>query len=194
MIDAVSLIQKYLDDELTVGRASYTERSRAAWFPLYAQVSRHVAESARELFKPGDRSAAIMDDFEGDDVEEALGRLTRRTLYATVSWRHPSEGLVVTAFVDRPDTQSHRGPSLRMHLLMDREPPQFVALEAQCSTCKTTGKRGDATCEDCRGIGWTGYSGNLDLGPLVQVGQAKLHVPRASISERDLPVLTALGL
>ena len=68
-----------------------------------------------------------------------------------------------------------------------------MALEAQCSTCKTTGKRGDATCEDCRGVGWTGYSGNLELGAIVN-GQAQLHVPRASVPERDLPVLTALGL
>ena len=194
MAEPTTLINAFLDAEFVAARAAWTERDDDRFEELLSHVSRHVAKSAWLLFEPGGRDMAELDDFEGDDVDEGLAEVRRRTLYATASWHHPKEGLVVTAYVDRPSQQSHRGPTLRLHLLMDRTPPQFVAREAQCTTCRTSGKRGEARCEDCNGVGWTGYRGNLDLGPIVHLGEARLHVPRSQVLPGDLGVLQGLGL
>lgn len=194
MIDATALIQSFLDAELAVARANWTEQDDSRFYEILSHFTRHVAKHARLLMVPEGRGMAEIEEFEPAEVERQLGMLRRRTLFATASWKHPAEGLVITALVDRPDPQLESRPTQRMHLLMDREPPQFVAHETTCSTCRATGRRGDVRCEDCAGRGWTGYRGNLDLGPIVNLGQANLHVPRERVEERDQPLLAALGL
>ncbi len=194
MDDAISLLNRWLDAEYAASVAMWRERDDTRYDELLADVSRNVAKTARILFEPHGRINAEMDDFEGDDVEGAVADLKRRTLFATAIWRHPEHGLVLTAYTDWPSKQLTSSPVARLHMLLDRSPPQLVGREARCALCASTGKRNDAVCGECRGAGWTGYRGNLELGRVVNVGQAQLHVPREQVDERGELVLGGLGL
>ncbi len=193
MTEPLSIINAFLDAEYAAGVASWNEPDDVLYRALRSEALRHVAPDLVPVLDPPGRSAAEFEDFTGGKVDKKVRRRRRRTLFATASWHHPEAGLIVTAYVDDTDTQSDEQPEYRLHLALDRKPPQFVACETRCATCGVTGTRGDAVCEDCGGIGWTGYRGNLALGRPTQA-QPKLHVPRSALDEWGARALAELGL
>jgi hypothetical protein len=193
MAEPTPLINAFLDAEFLAGVAVWNEPDDSRYRELQAEMLRYVSADLAAVLDPAGRSAADFDDFTGSKVDKKVARRRRRTLYATASWHHPKAGLILTAYVDDTDTQSDEQPEYRLHLALDRTPPQFIALETTCTTCGVSGKRGDAVCEDCAGVGWTGYRGNEALGRPISV-QPRLHVPRSTLDEWGERALAELGL
>lgn len=194
--EGLTLIEEFVEAEHALAHAAWTEQDDQAYWALLKAFNQRVAKHAWALFEPAGRVNADMDGFEGEDVEFAIGNIRKRTVFAAVRWTHSAEGAVLTAFADRPSAQLTSQVSVRLHLLLDRDPPVFVALESSCSSCLATGQSrfSEDRCGHCHGRGWTGYNGNLPLGAIVDAETLHLLVPRDRLSERDETVLGRFGL
>ncbi len=191
MTDPSTHFHAFADAEQDARIATWSEEDEDAYYDRLGAFFRLIAKPLRTSLNPAGRFFAEDEEFKGPKVEGELADIRRRTLFAFTSWQDPERGTMATALFGPNTPKLDDRIYQRFHLALALDPPQIVGYEVSCSTCKGTGQRPGAPCEDCGGRGFQPRGSSLALTGDPRSGE--LQVVEQPEDERSQAILAAHG-
>lgn len=183
---AIEWAQRFVDAEWALIEIRFTEMNNLLRAKAGRPIRKLVAEGVAilDVLPTGPHNAQ-----EWAMAKEKLAAHRKREILAATRSRSAKLGEVFTLYVSSTRAASEVSPASRFHAAIVEGEMKIVAWDAFCGMCKATGKFYGKRCEDCQGRGWSGYRGNLALGPFVTKESRILHRTTGRISDMVFPAL-----